>query len=33
LAEVIEEKVENEKREQEDFLELMRNQIFEDQVT
>lgn len=33
LAEVIEEKIENERREQEDFLELMRNQIFEDQVT
>lgn len=32
MAEVIEEKVENEKREQEEFLELMRNQIFEDQV-
>ena len=32
MAEVIEEKVENERREQEEFIELMRNQIFEDQV-
>ena len=32
LTEIIEQKVENERREQEEFLETVRAQIYEDQV-